>query len=109
MSYICNDCKEVFLEPEVERGGFHHAFGFHREELPICPFCGSDDIEPAVTCPKCNGDMAETDTLCRGCQDDLETKARAFFSSLTEAEVDQLDLWLDGIYIKDSKFRRPAT
>ncbi len=50
--YRCNDCYEIFDEPESERVDMEEYYGVgglfgnhHHEYMSVCPFCKSTDFE----------------------------------------------------------------
>ena len=52
MEYICNNCKEIFSEPETMTGCYESDYGVsgmfpnsNYYTVDVCPFCGSTDID----------------------------------------------------------------
>lgn len=76
--YYCNDCKEEFDTPKMEKTTFEEFYGVsnlfptsHECTLKSCPRCGSDDIEEMETCDKCGEyclecDLTDTDEMVGG-------------------------------------------
>ena len=90
--YYCENCKNEFIEPKVEKTtyeemcGVYGEFANHNElSLEFCPYCHSDDFEEMKACDKCGEycpDEYLTDTeemvgggigyLCPDCLRDCE-------------------------------------
>lgn len=52
---ICADCNNTFEDPRIRTDLLtvvdHRPY---REEVAVCPFCGSEDIDDAELCPMCD-------------------------------------------------------
>ena len=105
MTYICNDCLQVFDDPAMVDDSFDHAHGTERRYLATCPFCGSVDIFIGSTCRNahCHNARRRGDILCTECRQELHKRLCTFFDTLTAEEEEQVDAWLDGKSITDRK------
>lgn len=104
--WICKECKSIFSHAGTVRNGFTHAFGTARWDEFICPTCGSDDVSRAIPCANPRdgvGAMLDGDIVCRRCRNELLERFQSFLDELTDAEINQLEDWLDGNSIRECK------
>ena len=79
--YICNECGDVFTQPELRIDVEKHYELSEMGNVPCeefrswaCPHCGSGDFDVADECVIC-GDYCKKDAvLCTSCTEELEQK-----------------------------------
>lgn len=110
MSYICQDCGTSFPTPAIDHSSFAHAFGVQRDDAEVCPHCGSINFAEAYFCknPDCSEYRRYQDELCPGCRTKLQQRFSEFLLSLSDAELDTLNDWIDGSDLNTLKKRAPT-
>lgn len=63
---------------------------------PVCPQCGEQNYEDAVSCPSCDGYKTQRAHICSSCRARLAKKFVNLIDGLCPEEIEQLDDWLDG-------------
>ena len=104
--YICKNCGCHFCLPAEAPDGFDHAFGYHLRMKNVCPNCGDEAYEAAKLCenPYCDLAYITTDEImCDSCKRDLYKHLCEFLDTLTPADINQLDRWLDGSSLSESE------
>lgn len=102
MSYICNDCGNLFAHPKgIANGG-----GDHGETLWTCPWCFGTNYSEGRHCPVC-GNMVTSDeedrkfpyvSACDDCVPAILDKARvALRKALTKEEHTALSEYIDDV------------
>lgn len=109
MSYICHACGTPFHTPAIDHSSFAHAFGVQRDDAEVCPHCGSINFAEAYFCknPGCDEYRRYQDELCRGCRAKLQQRFSEFLLSLSDAELDTLEDWIEGSDLNTLKKRAP--
>jgi hypothetical protein len=95
--YQCNYCDVCFDEPLIVSYKEHigeNMTRLYKEER--CPICGCDSFREVGECQNCDGIAEEDDILCKKCKRSLKRRVTEFFDTLTEAEEQQFDIWMDG-------------
>lgn len=74
--YRCNNCNEMFEEPETKNliaeeylGVSHLLQGCTRMDINICPCCNDDDLEELEQCNLCGewfNELTDTEGLING-------------------------------------------
>ncbi len=98
--YKCEDCGELFMEPEnLEETHEHFGTPCH-EEIECCPHCQSTEYFELFKCPEC-GEETEEEGLCKTCRISTIKKFRRFFEALSEAQQEFLEEKADGIWLSE--------
>lgn len=97
MTYVCNECGSTFYEPIIQAYEFEHAFGVKRGTVTVCPHCHSSFISEPKKCENknCSNYRSLGSPLCVDCRADLLHRICAFFDTLTAAEIEQFEEWMD--------------
>jgi hypothetical protein len=103
MRFICNQCGEVFDEPEeiMERTGVHAdcgAFGSMPEVVTYgaCPNCGSPSFDRYIECMCCHdAPVMPRRDYCEDCFKDMESEIAIAFERFKRrhSDVSEDDMW----------------
>lgn len=70
--FICEECGEVFEEPNVYKEHHPYGMGFATEYFAVCPCCNDTSISEAKRCDVCGEWFAKLhDDLCDECESEV--------------------------------------
>lgn len=91
---MTNKCRKCGLEdftPKCIKYGFCEA----QLGVPVCPSCGSSEIEVGISCPLCG--RFTTDAYCGDCENNLRERfSELLKSNFTPEEIKALNEIFDG-------------
>lgn len=103
--YKCKICGTVFRNPSDDQLPVYHVNPGGSECVgePICPECGAYEFTEVTECPRCHGLMEAdtTDIICPECRKALREVVENFIDGLSDPQLDQVDVWMDGCSIHD--------
>lgn len=96
MSYVCDQCGDVFDEPEhiIERHGFLTP---PYEKIPVSPCCAAD-FSNGAECAECGRVVSEDNIeygLCGSCRAEVKTAFKEFIGKFSTDERLVLDDWIE--------------
>lgn len=89
--YKCLNCNSIVNELEVYHET-HGSYYLQPENLYVCPYCGSENVENAVYCNVCDEPTAESELdygCCKECNDNIKKKfAKVISENFNSQELD---------------------
>lgn len=107
--HICLTCGKDFHKPNkrvetttVESSGMF-PYRCIVDVYRTCPWCGSTDIEEAVSCRICGAPMGETQGkyhMCADCEIETERLFKEHLKTYTQDQIDYLNAQYEGEFFK---------
>ena len=81
--YRCNECNGLFNEPDIQQELHSEVDSFCYEEVPVCIFCGSEEIEKLHQCD-CGEWITVEEDYCENC---IDARDEAFKGAIQHLEM----------------------